>query len=363
MLDFNQIIDRIKKMNKNTILVIIAVVGILITGGLIYADSNPNFSLPSIFGMSNDKIAQKAIDYINNNNLSDTPAAMVSVAGESGIVKITIKIGESQFDSYATKDGKLLFPQAFDMSGNTPDSSSQDATTGSTTGKTAEEIIAAIQKSDKPVVDAFVVSRCPFGLQMQRMIADAINSVPTLAQYVNVKYIGDVSGSTITSMHGDAEAQENLRQICIREEQPTKYWKYVSCQMKSGDTAGCQTSTGVSSSQLNACISTPSRGIAYAQKDFDLANQYGVSGSPTLIVNGIETSEFASDNSPVFGSARSSDEIKTIVCEASNTKPNFCSTQLNTAQAATSFSTTYSSATAASAGSSGATGANCDPVQ
>ncbi len=362
MYDFNKIVDRIKKTNKNTILVIIAVVGIVITGGLIYADSNPNFSLPTIFGISNDKIAQKAIDYINNNNLSETPASYVSAVGESGIVKIKIKIGETEFDSYATKDGRLLFPQAFDMSGQeSSGDTAQNSDTGS--GQTAEEILAAIKKSDKPVVDAFVVSRCPFGLQMQRMIADAISSVPTLAQYVNVKYIGDVSGSTITSMHGDAEAQENLRQICIREEQPTKYWNYVSCQMKSGDTAGCQISTGVSSSQLNSCISTASRGIAYAQKDFDLANQYGVSGSPTLIVNGAETSEFASDNSSVFGSSRSSDEMKTIVCDASNTKPSFCSTKLNTAQAATSFSATYGSAGATTGGDSGATGANCDPVQ
>src|SRR3989344_1349321 len=362
MSDFQNIVSRIKKINKNTILIIVAVAGIAITGGLIYADTNPNFSFPVIFGMSSNQIAQKAIVYINSNNLSDTPATLVAAAGESGIVKITIKIGETEFDSYATKDGKLLFPQAFDMSGKKAgDEGSQN--TDTTTGKTAEEIIAAIQKSDKPLVEAFVVSRCPFGIQMQRMIADAVNSVPALAQNIRVEYIGDVSGNTITAMHGDAEAQENLRQICIREEQPTKYWKYVSCQMKAGDTAGCQTSTGISSSQLDACVSTPSRGVAYAQKDFDLANQYGVSGSPTLIVNGAETSEFTSDNLPVFGSARSSDEMKTIVCKAFNTQPSFCSTQLNTAQAATSFSATYSSAATSAGGNSGIAGANCDPVQ
>ena len=326
---------------------------------MIFAKSNPGFSFPNIFGMSNDQVGKRAVDYINNNQLSQTPASLVSVSEESGLVKVKIKIGETEFDSYATKDGKLLFPQAFNMSGQeSVGDNSQSADNGSSAGQTAEEILVAIQKSDKPSVDAFIVSRCPFGVQMQRMIADAVNSVPALAQYVNVKYIGEVSGNTITAMHGDAEAQENLRQICIREEQPTKYWKYISCQMKAGDTAGCQTSTGVSASQLSACISTPSRGVAYAQKDFDLANQYGVSGSPTLIVNGAETSEFASDNSAVFGSSRSSDEIKTIVCEASNTKPGFCSTPLNTAQAATSFSETYSSTSAPVAG-----GADCDPVQ
>lgn len=346
-----------KSISKNNILIGIAVIGIAIAGFLVFANSNQGFTFSSIFGMSDNEIANKAVDYINNSGLSATPVSIVNVSEESGLVKIKIKIGTSEFDSYATKDGKLLFPQAFDMS-DSDSSGSSDQNTNAGSGQTAEEIIAAMQKSDKPVVDAFIVSRCPFGLQMQRMVADAISSVPLLAQYVNIKYIGDVSGSTITSMHGDAEAQENLRQICIRDEQPTKYWNYVSCQMKTGDTAGCQTSAGISADQLSACISTPTRGVAYAQKDFDLANQYGVSGSPTLIVNGVEVSEFTSDNQPVFGSSRSSDEIKTVVCEASNIKPSFCSIQINTAQAAASFSTTYGSSSASADAST-----NCDPVQ
>jgi hypothetical protein len=164
-------------------------------------------------------------------------------------------------------------------------------------------------------------------------------------------------------MHGDAEAKENLRQICIRDEQPAKYWNYLSCQMKaSGTETSCEQSTGVNSAALNACITNPSRGVAYAQKDFDLANKYGVSGSPTLVLNGATVDEFTADNTPIFG-GRVSDEVKTIVCDASTTQPGFCSTKINIAEAATSFSPTYSSSAAPAAGNSGATGANCAPAQ
>jgi hypothetical protein len=361
MIDFNSIKNAIvKNINRNNILIAVAVIGIAVTGGLIYLNSNPGFSFPVIFGMSDSQIAQKAIDYINSNNLASSPASLVSAVAESGLVKVKIKIGDTEFDSYATRDGKLLFPQAFDMIGK---ASTDAAGQSPSPAQTAEEIIASIQKSDKPTLEAFVVARCPFGLQMQRMIADAVKNIPSLAQYVKVEYFGSVSGNTITSMHGDAEAQENLRQICIREEQPAKYWNYVSCQMKTGDTAGCQTSTGINSTALTACVSTPSRGVAYAQKDFDLATKYGVTGSPTLVVNGLTVPEYTSDNQPVFGSARSSDEIKTIVCDASNTQSAFCSTKLNTAQAATSFSQTYAADSAAASGNSGATGANCAPAQ
>jgi hypothetical protein len=366
MVDFNSIKNAIvKNINRNNILIAVAVIGIAVTGGLIYFNSNPGFSFPAIFGAPDSQIAKAAIDYINNNNLASSPASLVSAAEESGLVKMKIKIGTTEFDSYATKDGKLLFPQAFNMGPKPADTSASPAASA----QTAEQIIAAIQKSDKPTLEAFIVSRCPFGLQMQRMIAEAVKNVPSLAQYVKVEYFGSVSadGKSITSMHDSQtpEGKENLRQICIREEQPAKYWNYVSCQMKaSGTENSCEASTGVNSAALNACVSDPVRGVAYAKKDFAAADKYGVSGSPTLILNGATIAEFTSDNQPVFGSARSSDEIKTIVCDASNTQPGFCSTKLNPAQADTSFSQTYTTASsAANSGNSGATGANCAPAK
>jgi len=201
-------------------------------------------------------------------------------------------------------------------------------------GKQQAQAPTTVEKSGSPVLEAYVVARCPYGIQMQRAMAEAVKEQPSLAQYMKVMYIGAVSGNTITAMHGPAEATENLRQICIRDEQPAKYWNYVSCQMKSGDTAGCETSTGVDSANLNACISTPARGVAYAKKDFDLNIKYNISGSPTLILNGTQVSESS------YG-GRSSDGVKSMVCAGFNSQPSFCSAKLNTAQATVSFSATY----------------------
>ncbi|MEK7658681.1 MAG: heavy-metal-associated domain-containing protein [Patescibacteria group bacterium] len=191
-----------------------------------------------------------------------------------------------------------------------------------------------LEKSDNPVLEAYVVSRCPFGIQMQRIMADVVKNIPSLANNVKVRYMGAVSNGTISSMHGSAEAQENLRQICLREEQPNKYWSYVSCQMKSGDTTGCETTAGVDASKLNVCVSDSSRGLVYAQKDFDLNSKYQVQGSPTLILNGQQVSEFN------FG-GRTSDAVKSVICSGFNNQPGSCSTKLTTANAATSFSATY----------------------
>lgn len=339
----------LKKLNKNTVLVAVAALGIIIVGVLIYANSNSGFSLSNLnlgFGMSKDQVAQKTIDYINDNGLSDSPVSLVSVSDESGMIKIKIKIGANEFDSYVTKDGKLLFPNLpINMAEN-----SQDVGSNQPPALTCD----TLKKTAAPKLEAFVVSKCPFGLQMQRMIADAIKSIPDLAKYVDVKYIGAVSGNSITAMHGDEEAQENLRQICIRDEQRSKYWNYISCHIKAGDVDSCLSSASIDKSKLNACMGDKNRGVAYAKADFDLANGYNATGSPTLVLNGTEIQEFDSDGSPIFG-GRTSDEIKTVICCASESKPGFCSTQLNTAQAASSFSATYEGS-----GSSSNAAANCN---
>ncbi|KKQ23669.1 MAG: hypothetical protein US35_C0002G0027 [Parcubacteria group bacterium GW2011_GWA2_37_10] len=344
-------------LNKNSLLLGIAVLGIIITAVLIYANQNPSqFSLSRLgFGLSNDAIAKKSLDYLNTTVLAgQAQATLVDVSEESGLVKIKIKIGTSEYDSYATKDGNLLFPQAFTM--ESAATAQQPSQNNQPSADQAQKAKDSITKSGNPVLEAYVVSRCPFGLQMQRAMADVVKNIPSLAQNMKVRYIGAVSGNTITSMHGDAEAKENLRQICIREEQPNKYWDYVSCQMKAGDTTGCETSTGVDSAKLNACASTQSRGVAYAQKDFDLDTKYNIQGSPTLIVGGASVSEFD------FG-GRSSDAIKSVVCSAFSSEPSSCSTKLNTAEAATSFSVAYAGSDAGSSGNSGANGANCAPAQ
>ena len=198
-----------------------------------------------------------------------------------------------------------------------------------------EPAVKTAEKNDNPVLEAYVVSRCPFGIQMQRVMADVIKNIPSSAQYMKVRYMGSVSNGIITAMHGNAEAQENLRQICLREEQPTKYWPYVSCQMKgSGQEVACEKPSGVDSSKLSACVSDVSRGLAYAQKDFDLNSKYQIQGSPTLILNGQQVSEFN------FG-GRTSDAVKNVICNGFNSQPEFCSTKLTTANAAASFSATY----------------------
>lgn len=251
----------------------------------------------------------------------------------------------SKYTSYMTRDGSILFIQGIKIAslGNTTAQASQN--------QTAQKKLTCsdLPKTEKPKLTAFVVSNCPYGLQMQRVLKTAINELPQLNSDIEVKYIGDVANNTITSMHGDKEAQENLKQICIRDEQPDRYWAYVNCYMKEGKTDECLTSSGIDTAKLNSCTQDTSRGLKYAKADFDLGKKLGVSGSPTLIVNdNFKVSEFD------FG-GRNPNAIKDIVACSYTNKPTGYNASLSKNDLAVSFSLTDTAA----ANSNNTTAAGC----
>ncbi|MBI5347073.1 MAG: hypothetical protein HZB66_00500 [Candidatus Aenigmarchaeota archaeon] len=278
--------------------------------------------------LSGEQAAKKAVDYINTNLLQgQATAKAVSIAESNGMYNVKLDIGGVEYNSFITKDGSLLFPNVVDLNKPVPSATPEQPT------KTCEDI----KKTDKPVLQAFVVSYCPYGLQMQRAL---VSVAEIMGDNIKIRYIGSVENGKVTSMHGETEAAENLRQICIREEQKDKYWAYVKCFIKEGKADECLTETKVDKTKLKSCIEDPTKGVKYAEQDFLLQDQYQVSGSPTLILDGETVSEFD------FG-GRSPEALKTLICCAFKEKPAACSTTLSTAQVSTGLTTTESGTTGA----------------
>lgn len=350
------------KPNKNQILLGVAIAAIVVTVALVSLKSVPGNVLSFLTpAASPDVIAKKSVDYLNKSVLQQGQTAeLVSFSEESGVVKMKIKIGATTYDSYATRDGKFLFPEAFTLNGATPAPAANGQPAAQAPANTAD-----VAKVTKTSLEAFVVADCPFGLQADRAIVQAIKAAPALADYIKIRFIGSASGNNITSMHDGGqnglEAKENERQICIREQQPAKFISYLECyiqksagalpnSMPIGDSTGCLTKTKVDVAKVNACMSDPAQGVAYLKADYALADKYGVQGSPTFVLNGKQVTE-----TPFGG--RSAKGMGQMVCASSVTPPAFCQgAKFSTDQAATSFSLTY-----AGAGATGAT-ANCAPA-
>jgi len=280
-------------------------------------------------------------------NSPDTKFEVTSVKETNGVYEFKLKMAEQTYTSYITKDGKMLFTSGvkLDEIGKTPAASATQAQTKLT--------LKDLKKVDKATLTAFVVANCPYGLQTQRVYKKVLEEAPSMIDSLKVKYIGSIVNGKITSMHGDEEAKENLKQICIRDEQAALYWPYVNCYMQEGKTDACLSSAGVDVAMMTACTEDPKRGNAFAQKDFDLANKFKVGGSPTLLLNDQQiVSEFD------FG-GRVPNAIKTLVCGGSKTPADYCSKDISTKEVAVSMSITDE---AASTGGTTNSAAGCAPA-
>ncbi len=104
----------VEKLKKNLIPLAIVVAGLLIAGALIYINQGKVEKVSGL--LSPQQAVEMAINFINQNLLEEGLAAvLVNVSEESGVYKIHLKIGEDEYDSYVTKDGKILFIQGINI--------------------------------------------------------------------------------------------------------------------------------------------------------------------------------------------------------------------------------------------------------
>lgn len=269
-----------------------------------------------------NKIIPDAVKKVIGNK--DVKITINNLKESSGVFEFELNLNGQKYTSYITKDGKILFTSGIKL---------DTLITPRTTQPSQKKLTCSdLKKSEKPELTAFIVSQCPYGLQMQRVFKKAIEEIPEIASFLKVKYIGAVENNEITSMHGNQEAQENLKQICIREEQKEKYWSYVSCYMKEGKGDECLVTAGVNQNELKDCLEDNNRGINYAKIDFDIANKFNIGGSPTLLLNNKQiVSEFD------FG-GRNPEAIKQIICCGSNSQLDFCQKQITKENVTASFS-------------------------
>jgi len=189
---------------------------------------------------------------------------------------------------------------------------------------------ANVPKTDKPTVELFVMAFCPYGVQAETTMKPVVDLLGGKAD-IKVKFIVNVGGTTpdsVQSLHGAAEAMEDLRQVCIRENYDyKKFWSYVAeidanCYSIYRDAAKMETcwkaaaqKAGIDASAVESCINTTA--VTLIKQDKATTDSYGVSSSPTLVINGQKAN-----------AARTPEGFKQAICGAFNTPPSECQTQL-----------------------------------
>jgi len=254
--------------------------------------------------------AKAAAEKFINENLLPTniKATVKSAVLEGDVYNINLDVEGKNYTSYMTKDGSKFFQAGIDMA-----TASQPEQTA---GAQASQVDANVPKSDKPKVELFVMTHCPYGLQAEKGLIPVFEALGNKIDG-SVKFVHYF-------MHGDSEEQETYNQVCLRQEQAAKFNNYLECFTVSGDSAACQTSAGIDQAKLKSCVAAKAKD--YYKSDSALSQQYGVSGSPTLVINGVQSNAGRDAASYLAG-----------ICAAFNNAPAECGQQLSSASPAAGF--------------------------
>ena len=155
------------------------------------------------------------------------------------------------------------------------------------------------------------------------------------------------------AMHDKEEIDENLVQYCINEDNQQSYYKYLECFLASGDSEICLATAQINQAKLDQCVTATDAKYEVTKRYEDKAGwggqfppfniqkedneKYGIQGSPTIVINGVEAS-----------SARDSQSLLATICGSFEEVPAECNQVLSSEIPAPGFGsgTTANSAAA-----------------
>lgn len=317
---------------------IVAIAFILILSGC--TDENKK----QVLGI--EEARAKVLDYVNNNVMQQGQTAEVKeITDEGDLYKMTLIMGPGQeIPVHMSKDGKNLFPQAIDMDAEQEDPNEAAAAQQAAT-------IADIPKVEKPSVELFVMSHCPWGTQIEKGMLPVLETLGDKIDF-ELKFCD-------YAMHGEIELDEQLNQYCIQKEEPEKLVAYLRCFLSESDNGeNCLRSENINMTKLNSCVSETDEEYKVKELFADQETwksgrfpqfnvhaednqKYGITGSPGFVINGKKIS-----------SARDAAGLLKTVCAGFENEPEECTMTLSQATPSPGFGFETASA--------GATDASCE---
>ncbi len=171
---------------------------------------------------------------------------------------------------------------------------------------------------EKAVVELFVMSQCPFGIEAENGIAPVLKKFGGDVDF-KLAYIGDVQeNGKFTSMHGDKEVSGDKVQVCAIKYAPYQYLDMILCMNKNAqgmpdNWEDCAKNANIPADKIKACFSGE-EGDGLLKTSFEAAKAKNARGSPTIFIN----------NQPYSG-ARTETALSRGICSAyPNKKPSLC---------------------------------------
>jgi hypothetical protein len=272
--------------------------------------------------IGSEAIKVKVEKFLSENVPAPAKTGIKDITKDGDLYNLTVTVDAQEIPIYVTRDGKkLMQAQGVIDLDKAPDAAAKQAQ--------APEKTEAENKTDVPTVDLFVMSYCPYGLQMERGALPAVEALGSKIKF-NLKFVD-------YALHGQKEVDENVNQYCVQKVAPTKLGKYLQCFWKDSVLAGtnaaansCMKTAGINATQVATCVTETKKQFNPTEKSLGLNKdetvQFGVQGSPTLVINGTKVS-----------SGRDSASVLKAICSGFTTQPKECEAKLSATSPAAGF--------------------------
>ena len=188
---------------------------------------------------------------------------------------------------------------------------------------------------NRPQIDFFVMSYCPYGNQAEEGIEPVYQLLKDKADF-NPKYViyGNYRGggpdfcideeSMLCSMHGIVELNQNIREACVAKYMGMDEWFEFALKMNEEATyqnadekwERVAESLGLDIGVIKTCFDEEGEALMAADKE--LGGLLSVSGSPTVFIDG-----------EAYSGARTPEAYKQALCAAFDDPPSECETKLD----------------------------------
>lgn len=354
----------------NNLMVLLAAIfiGGLILGGVIGMFLGPKGeTIPT-----ETELKAKLASYLNENfftkqGLSVEIKTMEEVEDLPGIysVKFDVMKGtevlQKDAETYTTKDGKNLIignVLNLDKPLELPETNDTNEQTEPESKYPKEIELEPLTTTEKPLIELFVMSHCPFGTQIEKGILPVLDLIGDKVDF-KLKFV-------YYAMHGEKELKEELNQHCIQKEFPEKLKEYLYCFLKEGKGTECITETGLDSEKIASCATATdteflvmanfnetSTWIGGNYPPFNVYaednTKYNVGGSPTLVINettvesyiqnpdGSYTDTYYTINGEKVYPGRDSASLLKIICSTVTEQPEKCAEELSSTTPSSGF--------------------------
>lgn len=250
--------------------------------------------------LSDGKVAGIMEELVEKNlTTAGTEVAIENVAFKEdlGLYEVKMKLGgQTDVTAYLSGDGKYFIKEAMSLDEIKQKRQEQEELAAKEAERKRNIKVA---KTEKPKVEVFVMSYCPYGTQVQKGFLPVMKTLGDKAD-ISFKFVDYL-------MHGKKEMDENLNQYCIEKEEAGKQQAYLGCFLGSSgevaDSERCMKEVGISQAKIAKCAADADSKFLLTKKFEDKSSwqggqfplfelqkadneKYQVKGSPTIVING-----------------------------------------------------------------------------